>query len=253
MRLSLSAALVLAAFLTAGCAGVRRSDALLAARSPDEAWSTLLEAREEFRGARAFGRVRVTADGRTSSFRARIGADPGDLVLSVVSPVGIEMATIHADGERLLVIDHMRRTWWRGSPEDAGGGAVVAFLAAAGPAQLSYLLFGLPPPGVPHPCGVPEVDGRRCFAIGEGTYLVGRGGIEQASVALGGGGVLEARYDGYPPGRLMARMLFPSGAAIDAEVGYAEIITAERDIIAPDIDPSYRCCVLPAEFGTGGS
>jgi len=215
----------------ARCAG---GGAVARSRDARAAWATLQDRRSAFDGARSYLKVRVRSERLRRSFNARLLVDgQGRILLSGLSPLGTAIFTLWVDGDRVVMIDHHERTYWRGSTENLAG---VAGLEGAFRARgLGLLLFGLPP-GTAGSEWSPRGDQFGLVRSGGWNLVVSASGIAEATATDGDGRV---RFDlpSIPPTRVTLDSGADDGDQIEIEVLDLEI--GPTTVAEPEIDPGY--------------
>jgi hypothetical protein len=114
--------------------------------STPEAAMQELRARRDARGSlRSLMRVRVTANGRTQSFRAQLTVENGErMSLIAYTPVGTTALTLTADGTNVSVKNRLEDSEWEGSASELA--KTFGFLGSSlTPAEVAQLILGLPP------------------------------------------------------------------------------------------------------------
>ncbi len=162
--------------------------------------------------------------------------------MTAVSPVGVEVLTVFVDGEHVVLVDHLHRTWWKGSRSElASDIPVLTLLADTPPASLSRLLLALPvEPRRLDVCA----DMRQCLTDGVFRYTIGADGVSAADSLGTPDAALHVEYDSsFPPSR--ATFTLP-GRGLRVEVQHLDLESAEKGPTRPSPGPEYRCCSLPA-------
>jgi hypothetical protein len=218
MKRSLALFAVLLA--VASCRTVRPADevpiAPLTATTPAEARAQLAERAASMRGARALMRVRATSGERTQSFRAQLQVEGRErMLLTAYTPLGTSAFTLFAEGDRVIFVDHINRTAWRGTAAELAQ-SVGFFDPSTPPAVWAQLLLGLPVRG-------------------------------QAEVSSGGAasirnGAIVFTFDPpvFPPQHVVVRR---EGSTMD--IAILEIGQSGMHLDPPEMPRDYRCCVAP--------
>ena len=141
------AALVAAAFVSCRTARpVGKPIAALTATTAEEAREELAVRAASFNGLRSLMRIRATANGKTQSFRAQLDVkDRRRVDLVAYTPVGTTAMTMHIDGDRVSVQNHLENTKWEGTAQQLP--EPFRFLGATMPANVAMLVAGLPVEG----------------------------------------------------------------------------------------------------------
>lgn len=139
---------LVAVFLLFACRTARPAGEPLDALNASTAEAALEELklrREALGTVRTLMRVRVTAQGKTQTFRAQMAVEDGQRMnLIAYTPVGTAALTLTADGSEVSVSNRMEGSEWEGSASDLA--RTFGFLGASLiPAEMAQLILGLPP------------------------------------------------------------------------------------------------------------
>ena len=159
-----AAAILAAAFVS--CRSSLRGAPLAALRAttPEQALEQLRDRTAAFEGVRALMRVRVTAGGKTQSFRGQLVVpDRDSMELIAYTPVGTVAATIRAAGDQIKFENRVENSSWSGTPEDLARSLSI-YSTAIKPSEMAMLLVGLP-------------------AVADATYVAATTGLASASAA----------------------------------------------------------------------
>lgn len=134
--------------LVCGCRTARPAGEPLAplnAPTADAAMRELVVRRAALGTVRTLMRVRVTANGKTQSFRAQMAVEDGrQMNLIAYTPVGTTALTLTADGSEVTVRNHLEDSEWAGSASELA--RTFGFLGSSLiPAEMAQLILGLPP------------------------------------------------------------------------------------------------------------
>lgn len=126
-------ALVVIAVLLAGC------------RSTQPANETPLApgaALDQVHAVRALLRVRATHGENTQSFKAQLLVEPATRRVELIAytPLNTSAATLYADGDRVVFLNHIERSAWQGSAHD------VALFGNTEPATWALVILGYAKP-----------------------------------------------------------------------------------------------------------
>ncbi|MFA6955981.1 MAG: hypothetical protein WC538_08940 [Thermoanaerobaculia bacterium] len=205
----------------------------LGAAGPAEAWDELLRIRRESPRLASYASIRVESDGSKQSFRATIATDErGCLRVDAFTPMGTAAFTLYADGDETTMIDHVNRSWWKGTfPTAARSLGLPGSLDAH---SLAMIAFGLPASAEPE-----SERGERIVQAGV-VYRVDAKGLAEVT---GEGWTAKFNTPSFPASSVTISTA-DGGRAMT--VRHLEPGAASRDVDAPKIDASYRCCVEPA-------
>lgn len=222
-----------------GCATSRVRTETPAA-SAGEQWISLRQQAERIPGHRAFARVQWQGRGKTQGFDATLLTDDrGRLLLEGLTPLGTTAATLWTDGATLTFLNHRARTWWTGPlsgiPETA---PLVPALRDLGMLAASSLLFGYPPgSGVEESCETTVVDAV-CRRVNDIDYHVTAAGLARAHAP---GAVAT-----FPSPSVPATSVQITTSSGTLTITNRMIEEAAEEALPPQVDPSWRCCVLPS-------
>jgi hypothetical protein len=234
---SLAALSILSSCRTARPAGKESPVTSLAAPDRVAAFSDLQARRAEFAGERALMRIRATVGERTQSFRAQLQVDRAHRVLlTAYTPIGTTAITLFADGDRVIFLNALEQTAWKGSATDFSRS--FGFFGPLAPSEMAMLLFGLPARSAP--------DARMLDA---GTFGGGKGliydvtptGLAQASIETDSD-LLVVHFD--PPVQPPQHVEVDHGPQ-KLDVQLLEVMASDAVLEPPAIPDSYRCCVQP--------
>jgi hypothetical protein len=206
----------------------------LVAASPGEAWDELLRIRREAPRLASYTSIRVESGASKQSFRATVATDErGRLRVDAFTPMGTAAFTLYADGVETTMIDHVNRSWWKGPfPTAARSLGLPESLDAH---SLAMIAFGLPA------SADPETErGERIVQAGV-SYRVEKSGLAEAA---GEGWTATFATPSFPAGSVT---ISTADGARAMTVRHLEPGMATRAVEVPKIDPSYQCCVEPAE------
>jgi hypothetical protein len=206
----------------------------LAAASAAEAWDELLRIRRESPRLASYASIRVESAGSKQSFRATIATDErGRLRVDAFTPVGTAAFTLYADGDETTMIDHVNRSWWKGPFATAARS--LGLPGSLDAHSLAMIAFGLPASAKPE-------SERGEWIVQDGvSYRVEAKGIAEVT---GEGWTAKFDAPSFPAGAVTISTV-DGGRAMS--VRHLEPGAASRAVEVPKVDPSYRCCVEPAE------
>ena len=117
----------------------------LNAPTPQAALEELQARREALGTVRTLMRMRVTAQGKTQSFRAQMAVENGQrMTLIAYTPVGTTALTLTADGSEVSVQNRLEGSEWEGTASELARS--FGFLGSSLlPAEMAQLILGLPP------------------------------------------------------------------------------------------------------------
>lgn len=126
-------ALVILAILLAGCRSTQPANEV-----PLAAGASL----EQVHAIRSLLRVRATHGDRTQSFKAQLLVQPATHRVQLVAytPLNTSAATLYADGDRVVFLNHVDHTAWEGSAND------VALFGHTEPATWALVILGYAQP-----------------------------------------------------------------------------------------------------------
>jgi hypothetical protein len=224
------------------------------ASSTSSAWQQLLARRRDFAGVQSYMRLRVTAGGRTLSFKTLLAIDrAGHTRLTAFSPIGTAAFSLYDDGSRILVVNHVARTWWSGSADELARLDAVP-LTSVRPSDLGFLLIGLPPTLpqaelVPPP-QMPDDSNDRLLVPGpqmelhsDGriTYAVTPNGLAAAAAVEEIGDVVRVDFDppAYPPTRVAIRRTRNGAALEQIAAEHLDLVSTASAVAAPEVPGGY--------------
>jgi hypothetical protein len=207
-------------FAVVSCRTARPADevpiAPLTATTPEAARTQLAERATSLRGVRALMRVRATSGERTQSFRAQLQVEgSARMLLTAYTPLGTAAFTLFADGDRVVFVDHINRTAWRGTTAELAQ-SVGFFDPATPPAIWAQLVLGFP--------------------------VRGQAEVTAAGAASIRNGAIAFTFDPplFPPQHVVV-----SRAGSTMEIAMLEIGQSGMRLEAPEVPRDYRCCVAP--------
>lgn len=223
------------------------------ASTTSSAWQQLLERRRDFEGVRSYLRLRVIAGGRTLSFKTLLAIDrAGHTRLTAFTPIGTTAFSLYDDGSRILVINHLARTWWSGSADELARLDTVP-LTSVRPSDLGFLLIGLPPtlpqaelappPRMPGDSDdwllVPGAQ-MELHSDGRITYAVTPNGLAAAAVEEIGD-VVRVDFDppAYPPAHVAIRRTRNGAALEQIAAEHLDLISTASAVAAPEVPGGY--------------
>ncbi len=214
------AAALVALVLAASCRTTRPAgnEAALAPLTPGTPVIQQLSSRmASIHAVRSLMRIRVTTGARTQSFRAQLLVEPkrGRMQLSAYTPIGTEAMTLSADGDRIVFLDHVNRTAWKGSAAELAR-AIGFFDAQTLPAAWALDITGFP----------------------------ARGNFEASDRGLAGGTIGDIRISFDPPSFPPRNATVRRGSET-LEITHLELVSTDADVPLPSIPKGYRCCVEP--------
>jgi hypothetical protein len=199
-------AVMLAALLAVGCRTSRpqAGDVPLVAGTP----------LTSIHGIRTLMRVRTMSAGQTQSFRAQLVVEPSTrrMQLDAYTPLGTTAATLFADGDRVVFLDHLNRTAWKGDARQLSES--VRMLGQTAPAD---------------------------WALGIAGYLQ----LPAEALRIEYLGEDGARLQNIiPPAKHV--QVFGAGDSVPlADIVNLEVYATEASLTEPWIPADYRCCVQP--------
>lgn len=215
-----------------GCASTQ-SPARLDVPTAEEAWKKLRSVSASAQVFESYSKLSFSLPAR-QSVNARTAVDrEGRFFAELLTPLGTTAATMFADRDGVVFVNHLEQSYWRGSHQE---------LAAVSPAVASLLRIGLESGLLLY--GVPSADsavtrcGDSCFEAAGFRHEVAPEGL----VSVSGSGVsFEYAPPAYPAQR--AAVTIGSQAIVVENLDVQTRAGSVRRLSPPS---GYRCCVAPS-------